>query len=129
MKLQSDPTIIYGLTKGYPLGRGIRESEIEGATPYNTYVIAGLPPAPICNPGKDSLAAVLKPEDSDDLYFVANGKGGHVFAATMAEHAAQCRRPSAPSRRGKGQPSPLAKPVADKTAKTPAKHRHAAKTR
>jgi UPF0755 protein len=87
MKLQSDPTIIYGISKGYPLGRGIRESEILGATPYNTYVIAGLPPAPICNPGKDSLAAVLNPETSDDLYFVATGQGGHVFAATMAEHA------------------------------------------
>jgi UPF0755 protein len=86
MKLQSDPTIIYGISKGYPLGRPIYESEIEGATPYNTYVIQGLPPAPICNPGKDSLAAVLRPEDSNDLYFVANGKGGHVFAATEAEH-------------------------------------------
>jgi len=87
MKLQSDPTIIYGISKGYPLGRGIRESEILGATPYNTYVIAGLPPAPICNPGKDSLAAVLNPETSADLYFVATGQGGHIFAATMAEHA------------------------------------------
>ena len=70
----------------YPLGRPIYASEIEAATPYNTYVIAGLPPAPICNPGKDSLSAVLRPEDSGDLYFVANGKGGHVFAATEAEH-------------------------------------------
>lgn len=87
MRLQSDPTIIYGLTKGYPLGRGIRQSEIEGATPYNTYVIAGLPPGPIANPGKDSLAAVLNPLQSDDLFFVANGKGGHVFAASMSEHA------------------------------------------
>jgi len=86
MKLQSDPTIIYGITKGYPLGRGIRESEIADATPYNTYAITGLPPTPICNPGKDSLAAVLKPALSADLYFVANGKGGHVFAATMAQH-------------------------------------------
>ncbi|HUO02413.1 MAG TPA: endolytic transglycosylase MltG, partial [Rhizomicrobium sp.] len=86
MKLQSDPTIIYGVSKGYPLGRPIYESEIEGATPYNTYVIPGLPPGPICNPGKDSLSAVLRPEDSSDLYFVANGKGGHVFAATEAEH-------------------------------------------
>lgn len=86
MKLQSDPTIIYGISKGYPLGRPIRESEIEGVTPYNTYVIPGLPPGPICNPGKDSLSAVLRPEDSGDLYFVANGKGGHVFAATEAEH-------------------------------------------
>ncbi len=87
MKLQSDPTIIYGITKGYPLGRGIRESEIEKPTPYNTYAIAGLPPQPICNPGKDSIEAVLNPDDSKDLYFVADGTGGHVFAATAAEQA------------------------------------------
>jgi UPF0755 protein len=86
MKLQTDPTIIYGLTRGYPLGRGIRQSELEAATPYNTYVITGLPPGPICNPGKDSLAAVLNPEPGNDLYFVASGQGGHVFAATMAEN-------------------------------------------
>ena len=85
MRIQSDPTIIYGITKGYPLGRGIRESEITAATPYNTYVIAGLPPTPICNPGRDSLAAVLNPEQSKDLYFVANGTGGHSFAETQAE--------------------------------------------
>jgi len=95
MKLESDPTIIYGITKGYPLGRGIRESELKAATPYNTYVIAGLPPTPICNPGKDSIAAVLDPAQSDDLFFVANGTGGHAFAATIAEHdknVAQWRR-------------------------------------
>ncbi len=86
IKLQSDPTIIYGLTKGYPLGRGIRQSEIDGATPYNTYAIAGLPPTPICNPGKDSIAAVLDPENTGDLYFVASGQGGHVFSDNMAEH-------------------------------------------
>jgi len=86
MKLQSDPTTIYGITKGYPLGRGIRESELAAETPYNTYAITGLPPTPICNPGKDSIAAVLNPAASADLYFVANGKGGHVFAATMAQH-------------------------------------------
>ncbi|MGD0866906.1 MAG: endolytic transglycosylase MltG [Rhizomicrobium sp.] len=86
MKLQSDPTIIYGLTQGYPLGRGIRESELIRATPYNTYVIAGLPPTPICNPGKDAIAAVLNPEVSNDLYFVATGAGGHVFSASIEEH-------------------------------------------
>lgn len=86
IKLQSDPTIIYGITRGYPLGRGIRESELNRATPYNTYVIAGLPPTPICNPGRDSIRAVLNPAVSKDLYFVANGKGGHVFSATMAQH-------------------------------------------
>jgi UPF0755 protein len=87
MRLQTDPTIIYDLTKGYPLGRGIRQSELERATPYNTYVIAGLPPGPICNPGKESIAAVLNPETSDDLYFVATGRGGHVFASTAQEQA------------------------------------------
>src|SRR6185312_5442639 len=85
MKLQSDPTIIYDITKGYPLGRGIRESELVRASPHNTYAVAGLPPSPICNPGKDSLDAVLNPGTSNDLYFVANGKGGHVFSATDAE--------------------------------------------
>src|SRR5215469_243528 len=86
MKLESDPTVIYGISKGYPLGRGIRESEVNGYTPYNTYVVNGLPPTPICNPGKDSIAAVLNPETSNDLYFVADGTGGHVFAASKAEH-------------------------------------------
>ena len=86
MKLQSDPTIIYGITKGYPLGRGIRESELTRATPYNTYAIAGLPPSPICNPGKDAILAVLDPENSNDLYFVATGHGGHVFTSNLAEH-------------------------------------------
>ena len=86
MKLQSDPTIIYGITKGYPIGRRIRQSEIDAQTPYNTYAIPGLPVGPICNPGKDSIVAVLNPAGSDDLYFVASGTGGHVFAATMAEH-------------------------------------------
>jgi peptidoglycan lytic transglycosylase G len=86
MKLQSDPTIIYGLTKGYPLGRGIRESELAAPSPYNTYVNAGLPPTPICNPGKASIEAVLHPEVSSDVYFVANGKGGHVFTSSLAQH-------------------------------------------
>ena len=86
MKLQSDPTIIYGLTRGYPLGRPIRESDIAGLTPYNTYAIAGLPPTPICNPGKDSILAVLAPEASNDLYFVADGSGGHVFSDNIADH-------------------------------------------
>jgi UPF0755 protein len=87
MRLQSDPTIIYGLTRGYPLGHGIRQSELNGATPYNTYVIDGLPPTPIANPGKDAILAVLNPMPGDDLYFVADGKGKSLFAATMADHA------------------------------------------
>ena len=86
MKLQSDPTIIYGITKGYPLGHGIRLSELTRVTPYNTYIIPGLPPTPICNPGKDAVAAVLDPEQSNDLYFVATGHGGHVFTPSLAAH-------------------------------------------
>jgi UPF0755 protein len=87
MRLQSDPTIIYGITRGYPIGRRIKQSEIDAATPYNTYVIAGLPPQPICNPGKDAIAAVLNPAVSKDLYFVADGTGGHVFASNPDEQA------------------------------------------
>ena len=87
MKLQSDPTIIYSLTRGYPLGRGIRQSELERSHGhYNTYAIPGLPPTPICNPGKDSIAAVLDPINSRDLYFVADGTGGHVFTDNIADH-------------------------------------------
>jgi UPF0755 protein len=88
MKLESDPTVIYGVSQGRPLGRGILASELASATPYNTYRIAGLPPTPIANPGRESLAAVLNPPKSDELYFVANGTGGHVFASTYAEHQA-----------------------------------------
>jgi len=86
MKLQSDPTIIYGITRGYPLGRRILQSEINRATPYNTYAIQGLPATPICNPGKDAIAAVLNPAQSNDLYFVADGTGGHVFSDNIAQH-------------------------------------------
>jgi UPF0755 protein len=88
IKLESDPTIIYGITKGRPLGHGITMKELVTATPYNTYRITGLPPTPISNPGRASLAAVLNPPKSDELYFVANGTGGHVFASTFAEHQA-----------------------------------------
>jgi UPF0755 protein len=86
MKLEADPTIIYGLTKGVALGHGITQTELQTPNPYSTYQIDGLPPTPICNPGKDSIAAVLMPADSPDLYFVADGSGGHVFARTRAEH-------------------------------------------
>ena len=86
MALQSDPTIIYGLTRGRPLGRGIRQSELDAIVPYNTYKIVGLPPTPIANPGRAALAAVLHPIQTDELYFVADGTGGHVFASTLAAH-------------------------------------------
>jgi UPF0755 protein len=86
MRLGSDPTIIYGLTRGRPLGHGIRMSELQSQTPYNTYLIDGLPPGPICNPGRAALAAVLDPPRTTELYFVANGTGGHSFASTLEEH-------------------------------------------
>jgi UPF0755 protein len=86
MRLESDPTVIYGISKGYPLGHEIRASELSRATAYNTYAIAGLPPTPICDPGKDAILAVLNPEHSGDIYFVADGTGGHVFAASKSEH-------------------------------------------
>ncbi len=86
MKLESDPTVIYGLTGGAPLGHGLRASELAAPTPYNTYIIAGLPPTPIANPGRASLAAVLDPPASEALYFVADGTGGHVFSATLEDH-------------------------------------------
>ncbi|MEX2520477.1 MAG: endolytic transglycosylase MltG [Paracoccaceae bacterium] len=87
MQLQSDPTIIYGITKGEgPLDRQIRRSDLERPTPYNTYVIDRLPPGPIANPGRDAILAAVKPEPTDALYFVADGTGGHAFAATLREH-------------------------------------------
>jgi UPF0755 protein len=88
IRLQSDPTIIYGITGGRPLGRGIRLSELNAPTPYNTYQIAGLPPTPISNPGRAAIAAVLDPPKTTELFFVADGTGGHVFATTLAEHNA-----------------------------------------
>ncbi|MBL8553314.1 MAG: endolytic transglycosylase MltG [Phenylobacterium sp.] len=86
MALQSDPTIIYGITRGRPLGRGIRASELAANSPWNSYRMTGLPPGPIANPGRESLAAVLNPPRTDELYFVADGTGGHAFATTYAEH-------------------------------------------
>ncbi len=88
MRLQSDPTIIYGIFggAGKPADRPIYQSDIEKPTPYNTYVINGLPPTPIANPGRAALEAVANPAQTDDLYFVADGTGGHVFAKTLEEH-------------------------------------------
>ncbi|GBF25307.1 endolytic murein transglycosylase [bacterium MnTg02] len=87
IRLQSDPTIIYGLAGGKgTLGRPILRSEINKSTPYNTYQIDGLPPTPIANPGRAAIEAVLNPEETSDIYFVANGSGGHIFAATLKEH-------------------------------------------
>ena len=87
MKLQSDPTVVYGASGGLgSLGHAIMRSELDHADPYNTYIIPGLPASPICMPGAASLRAVTQPADSDALYFVADGTGGHVFAHTQEEH-------------------------------------------
>lgn len=88
MRLQSDPTIIYGIFggQGKPPDRPIFRSDIDNPTPYNTYHISGLPPGPIANPGRAALEAVANPSRTDDLYFVADGTGGHVFARTLDEH-------------------------------------------
>ena len=87
MKLQTDPTVIYGITEGEGvLGRGLRRSELRAATPWNTYVIEGLPPTPIANPGRASLEAAAQPDTTPYIFFVADGTGGHAFAETLAEH-------------------------------------------
>ncbi|PZQ22760.1 MAG: endolytic transglycosylase MltG [Sphingopyxis macrogoltabida] len=92
MKLQADPTIIYPITRGKPLGRRILRSEIQAVNDYNTYSMAGLPKGPIANPGKASIAAVLDPEANDYLFFVAKGDGSHIFARTLSEHNANVQK-------------------------------------
>ncbi len=87
MRLQTDPTVIYGITQGQgTLGRGLRRSELDTTTPYNTYRIDGLPPTPIANPGRAAIAAALDPDDTPYLYFVADGTGGHTFTTNLADH-------------------------------------------
>jgi UPF0755 protein len=86
MRLASDPTVIYGVTGGAALGHGLRVSELAARNPYNTYLVPGLPPTPIDNPGRASLAATLSPSATADLYFVADGSGGHAFADTFEAH-------------------------------------------
>lgn len=88
MRLEADPTVIYPVTKGKPLGRRIRRSELAADNGYNTYLRAGLPDGPITNPGRESIAAVLDPEEHDYLFMVADGGGGHAFARSFAEHQA-----------------------------------------
>ena len=87
MRLQTDPTVIYGITRGEGvLGRGLRRSELRAETEYNTYVIPGLPPTPIANPGRASLMAAAQPDETPYIFFVADGTGGHAFAVTLDEH-------------------------------------------
>ena len=92
MMLQADPTIIYPITKGKPLGRRILRSEIRAVNDYNTYAMTGLPKGPIANPGRSSIEAVLRPADTRALYFVADGEGGHIFANTLDEHNANVHK-------------------------------------
>ncbi|HMP55539.1 MAG TPA: endolytic transglycosylase MltG, partial [Novosphingobium sp.] len=92
MMLQADPTIIYPITRGKPLGRRIRQSEIQAVNGYNTYTMVGLPVGPITNPGRASIAAVLNPANTSALYMVADGTGGHAFAETLAEHNANVEK-------------------------------------
>lgn len=87
MKLQSDPTVIYGIApEAGDLARSITRADLEAPNAFNTYIVTGLPPSPICHPGRAALAAVLNPMATNELYFVADGSGGHAFAATLAEH-------------------------------------------
>ena len=92
MRLQADPTIIYPITKGKPLGRRIKKSEIAEVNDYNTYAMAGLPRGPIANPSRASLEAVASPARTKALYFVADGKGGHIFADTLQQHNQNVRK-------------------------------------
>ncbi|MCA3561639.1 MAG: endolytic transglycosylase MltG [Aestuariivirga sp.] len=118
MRLQSDPTIIYGIAGGKGrLDRPLSKADIDGDTPYNTYRIKGLPPGPIANPGRAALEAVLNPEETDKLYFVADGSGGHAFAATLEEHNRNVKAwRKIASAADAGEPDAPAPPAADGTA-------------
>jgi UPF0755 protein len=120
MRLQSDPTIVYGLAGGKgSLGRAITRAELEKPTPYNTYLIDGLPPGPIANPGRAALEAVANPSRTQDLYFVADGTGGHVFAETLDQHSRNVQRWRQIEKDAKdkqGQPAPDMDKTAPETA-------------
>lgn len=123
MRLQSDPTIIYGLVGGKgSLGRSITRADIESQTPFNTYVIAGLPPGPIGNPGRASLEAVANPSRTKDLFFVADGTGGHVFAETLDQHnrnVARWRQIEADRKEATVPAAPVAAPAVPAPASPP----------
>ncbi len=118
MRLQSDPTIVYGIFggQGKPKDRPIYRSDLENDNPYNTYKINGLPPTPIANPGRAALEAVANPSRTNDLYFVADGTGGHVFAETLAEHEANVKRWRAIEKRLQEEAAAAAKAAAETTA-------------
>jgi UPF0755 protein len=109
MRLQTDPAVIDGVTGGEGvLGRGLRRSELDRATPYNTYLIDGLPPGPIANPGVESITAALNPETTDLIYFVADGTGGHAFAETLEAHNANVAAWRRIEASGGAAPAPVA---------------------
>ncbi len=109
MRLQADPTVIYGITRGLPLGRPISRADLRNPHPWNTYRINGLPPTPIANPGRESIAAVLNPLRTDELYFVADGSGRHLFAADLATHNRNVRRLRAIERKRREKSAAMAK--------------------
>jgi UPF0755 protein len=132
MRLQSDPTILYGLTGGKTVwSRPIQKPEIGQKTSHNTYQIDGLPPTPICNPGRAAIEAVLNPADTKELYFVADGNGGHVFSETLKDHNANVQKWRAAEKDMKGRavaPAAADTPTTAAPAQPPAKARAVVRT-
>jgi UPF0755 protein len=126
MKLDADPTVIYGITQGREnLGRALSLADLRNSTPWNTYVVNGLPPTPIGNPGRASIAAALRPASTDEIFFVADGSGGHAFARNAAEHAvnvARYRAIQAQQRATQQRPGQPAAPAAPQPLTPPARN-------